>query len=177
MAITRRKRGCRQRGAIFVESIIVISFFTLCFLGVMYFRELYVAKISAQRLARASAMAHAMGACKVDATAGLEKDLANAPPSQGTDTSTPDPGPIPPMTPGKAAEAVDLSRSEGGPPLFKVTKVSLKTTASATTQKDSLSQREGFHSDVGSTSFVSCIDPVAEGGAEEIVPRVFGLFF
>lgn len=176
MAITRPTRS-RRRGAIFVESIIVISFFTLCFLGVMYFRELYVAKIRVQRLARASAMAHAMGACKVDATAGLEKDLANAEPSQATDTTTPDSKPIPPMPPGKASDAVDLNRSESGPQLFKVTSVTLKTTASATTRRDDLSQKQGFQSDVASTSFVSCIDRVAEGGAEEIIPRVFRVFF
>ncbi|MBF5066787.1 hypothetical protein G6O45_26600, partial [Salmonella enterica subsp. enterica serovar Istanbul] len=70
-----------RRGAVFVETIVVLSFFTLCFLGVVYFRELYLGKLHVQRLARASALSHAMRACAGDVAAGLEDDVPKSGPS------------------------------------------------------------------------------------------------
>jgi Flp pilus assembly protein TadG len=166
-----------QRGAIFVEAIIVISFFTLCFLGVLYFRELYVAKMQVQRLARASAMAHAMSACKADARAGLEQDLP-APPTQTTAPGTGRSAEI--EVPGggkgarKANDAINaLGRSSA---LDRVTVVTLNTTASATTQKDPLSPKQGFESEVSSESFVSCMDPVSDEQFGQILPHVLDVF-
>lgn len=165
-----------QRGAVFVESIVVISFSTLCFLGVLYFREVYLAKLHVQRLARASAMSHAMRACTGDVAAGLEKDLPPKPPDQ-----KPEPGkkpfPIDPNGNEKAEEALaGFERSKSGTPLDTITKVSLTTSASAMTKNDQASPEQGFKSDVSSTSFVTCGDPVTDGQYEEIFPYITSLF-
>jgi hypothetical protein len=170
-----------QRGAILVESIIVISFFTLCFLGVMYFRELYLAKMHVQRLARASAMAHAMSACKADAKAGLENDL----PRPLTQSKAPGSGmPVDLDVPGghdgeklasKALETVGDALGMGA--LDEVTVVTLTTTASATTQTDPSSPKQGFVSDdVSSESFVSCMDPVSDKQFDGIIDHVTDVF-
>lgn len=157
-----------QRGAVFVEAIVVLSFFVLCFLGVVFFREVYVAKLRVQRLARASAMAHAMGACSVDPKAGLEKDLPN-PPAEARAPGTPlDLG-----ASGKAKEALDaIGRTQGGAPLAENTAISVNTTATAITRKDVLSQKQGFETDVASSSFVTCMDPVSDGDVGDILPRM-----
>jgi len=165
-----------QRGAIFVEAIVVISVFTLCFLGVLYFRELYVRKMQVERLARSSAMAHAMSACTADARAGLEQDLPRDPvqsKKQGSGRS------FKVEAPG-SGDGVELANKVineviGSLSPDNVTAVSLVTTASATTQKDPLSPREGFESEVSSESFVSCMDPVSDEQYGQIVPRVLGI--
>jgi hypothetical protein len=166
-----------ERGAVFVESIIVVAFFTLCFVGVVFFRELYVKKMHVQRLARASAMGHAMNACATDIKAGLEDDLTNATdqppafeaiPGQPTPAGTQD---------GKAKEALDqFSETKGGAPLDKVTKITLTSTASASDKKDPTSRGQSFESHVTGQSFVTCGDPVADGDIEQIFPRIGGVF-
>lgn len=165
-----------QRGAVFVESIVVISFFTLCFLGVLYFRELYLAKLRVQRLARASAMSHAMGACERDPAAGLEKDLPARPVEKGREPGeSRDIDTHGDKTAGDALAKFD--RAKTGTPLDEITKITLTTSASATTRKDQASKEEGFRSDaVSSTSFVTCGDPVADGQYEEIFPHIESLF-
>lgn len=166
-----------QRGAIFVESIVVISIFTLCFLGVLYFRALYVAKMQVQRLARTSAMAHAMSACKGDPRTGLEQDLPRAPTQRkqagsGRSVELEAPG----SDPGArlANEVIDAVVSSTA--LDEVTVVSLVAGASATTQKDPLSPKEGFESEVSSESFVSCMDPVSDEQFGQIIPHVLDIF-
>jgi len=158
-----------QRGAIFVESIIVISVFTLCFLGVLYFRELYLAKMQVQRLARTSAMAHAMSACRADPRAGLEQDLSRAPTQSNKQGSG---KPFKVEAPGSDLANDVINAIVGSTALDKVTVVSLVATASATTQKDPLSPKQGFESDVSSESFVSCMDPVSDDQFGQIIPHV-----
>jgi len=175
--MTKARIRRAQRGAIFVEAIIVISFFTLCFLGVLYFRELYVAKMQVQRLARASAMAHAMSACTGDARAGLERDLPG-PPAQSKTQGSEKSAKIEAMGTGKGArKANDAINSLGrSSALDTVTVVALTTTASATTQKDLLSPKQGFESNVSSESFVSCMDQVSDDQFGEIIPHVLDVF-
>ncbi len=52
-----------RRGAIFVEAIIVISSFTMMFIGMVFFRMLYVHSTITSRLARGGAIAYAMSGC------------------------------------------------------------------------------------------------------------------
>ena len=163
----RIRRG--QHGAILVESIIVISVFTLCFLGVLYFRELYVAKMQVQRLARTSAMAHAMSACRADPRAGLEQDLSRAPTQSKKHGSG---RPFKVEAPGSDLANQVINAVVGMTALDEVTAVSLVATASATIQKDPLSPKQGFESDVSSESFVSCMDPVSDEQFGQIIPHV-----
>jgi hypothetical protein len=146
----------------------------------VYFRELYLAKMRVQRVARASAMAHAMGACEVDPRAGLEKDV---PPRFDSNT---DPNPKPQTFDTKGKQKADealggLDRSKTGTPLDTITKITLTTSASAMTKPDPTGKKQGFSSDdVGSSSFVTCGDKVTDGQYEEILPHItdiFGTFF
>lgn len=159
-----------------MESIIVISVFTLCFLGVLYFRELYLAKMQVQRLARTSAMAHAMRACPADARAGLEQDLARAP-TQSKKQGSGRPFKVEAPGSGDGVELANKVINEviGSLSPDEVTAVTLVTTASATTQKDPLSPRQGFESKVSSESFVSCMDPVSDEQYGQILPHVLGI--
>jgi hypothetical protein len=173
-----RKRISRtaERGAIFVESIIVVVFFTLCFLGVVYFRELYVGKMHVQRLARSSAMAHAMNACTGDIKAGLEDDLPKnaAPPSSAQTPGDPSP---PSNQGGTAQEALDaFDQTKAGTPLDEITAITVKTSANATTKNPQTLQEPGFHSKVSASSFVTCGDPVSDEGIEQIFPRIGAVF-
>jgi hypothetical protein len=171
-----------QRGAVLVESIVGIAFSTLCFLGAVYFREVYVAKTRVQRLARASAMAHAMNACSGDIAAGLEDDLPKNSPSPPTNDDKPGDQKVDPQTPpGKAQESLDaFGQSKAGTPFDRITVVRLTTTASGTTKADPASKEQGFRSTVSASSFVTCGDPVSDGGFVQVFPgigRVFESFF
>ncbi|MDB4944466.1 MAG: hypothetical protein JWP97_4000 [Labilithrix sp.] len=162
----------RRRGVVFVEAIIVVTFFTICFLGVVYFHNMYVARLRTQRLARASALAFATTACAGDPRAGLEGDL----PVNGAPPELPPPGgpsPLPPISDKRAADALDkVDRSSGGAPLARTTKITVQMHAAATTQKDPSAPKQGFERDVASTSTVMCMDPVSRDGVTEMIPRV-----
>lgn len=68
----------RARGAVFVESLVVISALSLCLTALVYFRDLYLRQLSAASLARSAALAHALGACKGNAPEQwLGRDLAD----------------------------------------------------------------------------------------------------
>ena len=166
-----------QRGAIFVESIIVVVFFTLCFLGVVFFRELYVKKMHVQRLARASAMGHAMNACKSDIKAGLEDDLTkdtDQPPSPEQAPGRPTPAG---NQTGKTKEALDqFGETTGGAPLDQVTKITLTSTASASDKKNPTSPGQTFESHVTGQSFVTCGDPVSDGDIGQVFSRIGAVF-
>jgi hypothetical protein len=56
-------RRIKQRGAVFVESLIVISVFTLAFIALVFLRDFYVKELAALRLARAAVLSYAMTAC------------------------------------------------------------------------------------------------------------------
>lgn len=174
---TYKSRGA-LRGAVFVESIVVISFFTMCFIGVVYFRELYLGKMRVQRLARASAMAHAMGACTGDPKAGLEGDLPVNPPKPPDESPEPQNPADLGAPPGKAKDALDKARA--GTPLDTITKITVTTSAAAGTQASPAAKRDGFESTVDSSSFVTCADPARGGDFNEVLPHiedVFGTFF
>ncbi|MBX3193154.1 MAG: hypothetical protein KF819_39585 [Labilithrix sp.] len=169
-----QRARARARGAVFVESIVVVSFFTLCFLGVVYFRELYLAKMRVQRLARASAMAHALSECRGDPRAGLEGELPAKPIEGSVERGQS-------RTSGTndkiAGDALDkFERSRDGAPLHEITSIRLTTRAEAMTRPDPTSKPQGFESDVSSTSFVTCADPVSDDQYAEIVPRMVGVF-
>jgi hypothetical protein len=72
--VTRR----HVRGAVFVESVIVISALSLGLLGLVFFRDFYVKQLGAMRLARASVIAHSMVGCKANAPRDwVGRDLGN----------------------------------------------------------------------------------------------------
>lgn len=169
----------RKRGAVLVEAVTVISFFIVCFLGIIYFKDLYTAKLHAQRLARASAIAHAMGACRGSATAGIEDDLPSKSRNQKLDErSAADQTPIDTKGNDTAKEALkDLERSKDGAPMVEITAIRVSTSATSTTKKDRTSKGLEFRSDdIASESYVVCNDPVSRDQYTEIIPRIQEIF-
>lgn len=72
------RRRARSRGAVFVEALVVISALSLGLAALLYFRDLYLRQLSAARLARGAALAHALAACESNAPAEwLGRDLAD----------------------------------------------------------------------------------------------------
>jgi hypothetical protein len=62
----RAKRRASERGAVFVEAIIVITFFIIAFTGVTFFHQLYVGKLRVTRLSRAATLHYAIIGCQGD---------------------------------------------------------------------------------------------------------------
>lgn len=166
------QRRARQRGAVFVEAIVVTSFFTVCFLGVIYFHQLYVKRQQTQRVARASALAFATTSCKGDPRVGLEKELpaTTPPPVLPAPTGS---SPLEAPADKHAADALDkVDRSSGGAPLARTTRITVQGHAAAISQKDPSAPKQGFEADVASTSSVMCMDPVSRDGVEGIFAQV-----
>jgi len=172
----RSRARARARAAVMVEAIIVISFSTICFLGILYFRELYEMQLRSQRLARAGALAHAMSACKADPAAGLEKDL----PKKKLDKSdvTPSPDGIP-QGDGRDKGAFDtIAQQRGGTVFSRVTSVTVGREVEVSTRNDPASKPWGFKGQARSTSYVACADPMHphDDTMQGFVSFVGGLF-
>jgi len=61
-----RRRRSGARGAVFVESIIVISALSLGLVGLVFMRDAYERRLGVLRLARAAVIAHSMAGCKAN---------------------------------------------------------------------------------------------------------------
>lgn len=66
-------RTRRERGAAFVESLIVICTILLCLFMVLWFQALYTAKLSTLQSARANAWTSALDGCLSDGAKGFEE--------------------------------------------------------------------------------------------------------
>lgn len=155
----RRRRRSFARGAVFVEALIVLSVFILFFLGIVYFRELYVGKMTTQRLARAGAVAHAMSACKSDLGGLLRADLPKGFELRG---GTAKDGSSPFFSAsgdfGTDNLFSNVADGFGGTALNEMTTVTVSGTAGAKTRSGPLGKKTGFESTVSSSSYVSCGD-------------------
>ncbi|HVH42030.1 MAG TPA: hypothetical protein VM925_06790 [Labilithrix sp.] len=167
-----RDRRSSKRGAIMVEAIIVISFFILCFASVGYFRALYTRKLEAQRLARAAAIAHAMGACNSDPRAAVRSDLGTRQLDERTASGLPFGG-LPSGGTDHGSRALQKIREKNGDTgLDEVTTMKVSE-ATRATEPDSES---GFHVDVSSTAFVVCADPTPDDRYEGMAEQIAKLF-
>ncbi|HYQ30315.1 MAG TPA: hypothetical protein VER04_23960 [Polyangiaceae bacterium] len=65
----------RQRGAAFIESLIVISMILFCLFAVLWFQSLYATKLQVMQSVRANAWTSALGGCQVASQSppGLEQ--------------------------------------------------------------------------------------------------------
>jgi hypothetical protein len=89
-----RSRRARTRGAVLVESIVVISALTLGLTGIVFFRDSYQKRLSVLRLARASAIAHSMAGCQANqAGAWLGPDVGQFQTSEPQQERESAPGP------------------------------------------------------------------------------------
>ena len=179
-AAARVPRRAPRRGAIMIEALVVISFFVLCFLGVGYFRQLYVQKLHVQRLARASALAHAMSACASDPQGPIARDTGARRFASDTAPGLPfDALPDVPAVPGSEKGAAGLQAirdKHGDTGLDEVTEVTLAGDARMTSRPAPDGPELGFRGVVSSTSHVVCADPVHEDRYEGMAQRIADLF-
>jgi hypothetical protein len=173
-------RSRRERGAIFVEAIIVITSFTLLFLGLVFFRDFYRKEMFLARLARASTLAYSMGGCQDNDPASWAKaDLGkstNVKPGRTNDSQPTDSRPV--TGSDKAKDIVNSLPGTGSDNsiLNPVGSVALSSQVSDQTRQGLFSGTFGFTKPAHSTSFVSCGDKVRDGDFGEIVSVVTSRF-
>jgi hypothetical protein len=179
-AAHRLRARARRRGAVFVESLIVISALTLGLSGLVYFRDLYLRQLSALRLARGAALAHALAGCKEDAPASwLGRDLADyrvsgAPPERQSARGSGSSRPLAGGDGGRAARlfgGAGSATSDGEGLLNPITDADVSGTARVQ------GQREGraatlFEGRARSRSYVSCAEEVRDGDFDQLLPVI-----
>lgn len=172
----RKKIPHRERGAVFVEALIVISFFILIFIGIVYFRTFYLTQIKVMRLARASSIAYTMGACTAnDPAAWASSDIKGSTQSTGQTKSTqptsqstaassnsPEAQAIMSELPG-AGNDNGMVNPIGNVGLSEVVRAGTKTTFGG---------RDWFQSTPRATSYVTCGDKVRNGSFDEVLSYV-----
>jgi hypothetical protein len=169
----------RRRGAVFVESLIVISALALGLSGLVYFRDLYLRQLSAMRLARGAALAHALAGCKGNPPARwIGRDLADYRSSgAGADRQSARGSSSKTVAGGDGGRAARLfgssgsATSDGEGLLNPITDAEVSATARVR------GQREGraatlFEGQARSRSFVSCADEVRDGDFDQLLPVI-----
>jgi hypothetical protein len=170
-----------QRGAVFVEALIVIASFIMFFMGIVYFRDLYVKEIDVARLARASTIAYSMGACDPATlpTAWVQSDLPKGAQSKGT-PSQPNQAPHNGNTAAQGGKEADQAKSILGvlpgagsdsSMLNPITHLGLSAQAQSSKQA-----KVGFKGVARSTSYVSCGDKIRQGEFDEVFGYVKDFF-
>jgi len=170
----------RQRGAVFVEAIVVISALTLGVIALAYVRDLYVQQMAVARLTRAAVIAHSMAGCKTNQPREwLGKDLAGYT-TQGTNEERQsargkDGGGAPSGTDSaKASNLVQRSgatSSDGKGLLNPITDAEFGGQAKATGREGGRTSRTQtvFSGKVRAKSFVSCGDEVKDGDFDRVM--------
>ena len=188
-ARTARTRRARQRGAIFVEAVIVISFFILALIGLMYFRSLYTKKLQAMWLARSTALVYSMGACKTadnEPDRWIDSDIGSLNPPQEPQSDTEPAGsgasgtPQDQTTESKAVlESGHLGSlsSDGTKILNEITVATFSGEARVTKYHAASDTRKPiFSKEVSSKSYISCGEEVRDGNQfEGMVDWITGL--
>jgi hypothetical protein len=170
----------RRRGAVFVEALVVISALSLGLSGLVYFRELYLHQLSALRLARAAALAHALAGCKDNTPARwLGKDLADQRASgSGQDKQSARAGtssrPVAAGDGGRAARLFGRSgsaTSDGEGLLNPISDADVSALARVRGLRDGRATTL-FEGQARSRSYVSCGEEVKDGDFEQLIPMI-----
>jgi hypothetical protein len=180
----RVERRSGMRGAVFVESIIVISALSLGLVGLVFMRDAYEKRLGVLRLARGAVIAHSMAGCKANQpSAWVGPDLgryttsdpepqattARGPQAQGS-TSSADDG-------GRAKRLLDKSgtTSSDGEGLLNPI-ASSDFAGHARVQVADGAQlgrkRTAFETAPRSRSFVTCGDEVKDGDYDKVLEMV-----
>jgi hypothetical protein len=179
---TRSSSRRLQRGAIFVEAIIVVSTFILLFLGMVFFRDMYLKSLRVSRMARATVIAYSMKGCPTDRDpaewAGDDLDPKAGKSAPGP-TQTPVPKPNQLAIPSKRAQRVmgELpGAGSNGSPMNPIADLGFSMEAHASTRKSKLGARKGFKRKMSSISFVSCGEGIKKDGFENVVNYALSKF-
>jgi hypothetical protein len=170
----------RRRGAVFVESLIVISALTLGLSALVYFRDLYLRQLSALRLARGAALAHALAGCKGNAPARwLGRDLADYRAGGGAaarESARSNTGSTP-LAGGDGGRAARLfggsgsATSDGEGLLNPITDADVSGTARVRGQRDGRSATL-FSGQARARSYVSCAEEMRDGDFDQLLPVI-----
>ncbi len=169
------RRRARARGAIFVEALVVISALSLCFAGLVYFRQLYLRQLSSAQLARGAALAHALAACKSNAPeAWLGRDLADhrsLTPARERQPARGGSGRGGSLR-GDGGRAARLFGGSGAATSDGEGLLNPITTADVSGQALLRGQGVLYQGEARSRSFVSCGEEVKQGDYEQLVPMI-----
>ena len=164
-------RRMRERGAVFVEAVVIISFLTLALLGITFFHKLYVEKERAARLAGAAAIAFAMGACNGDATASIKTEMPKGQSGNSTQNNEPPPQKYQNESHSDSSQkALSAAGSKDNNFLNPTSDVTVSGKASSTTKSDG--KTKGFSVNVSSKSFVSCSDETTDKDFEAVIGKI-----
>lgn len=171
----------RQRGAAFVEAVLVISALTLALTGLVFFRDLYLTQLGVQRLARASVMAHSLAGCKGNAPRQwLGRDLgayvSRTPREERAPTSSGNAA-APPRSRDRATRLLGASStasSDGQGVLNPITSADLSGSASVTADTRGARRANAavFSASPRARSYVSCGEEVKQGDYDELIVMI-----
>lgn len=176
----RFRSRARSRGAVFVESLIVISALTLGLGSLVYFRDLYLRQLSALRLARGAALAHALAGCKDNEPASwIGRDRADyrvsgAAPDRQAARGSVSSKPLAGGDGGRAARLFGGSGSatgDGEGLLNPITDADVSGTARVRGQRDGRAATL-FEGRARSRSYVSCGEEVRDGDFDQLLPVI-----
>jgi hypothetical protein len=175
------RRSDRVRGAVFVEAVMVVSVMILLFLGLTFFRMLYVNSLITSRLARAGGIAYAMSGCKdILPKTWIAKDAkkyAILPPNASNDTAQTNK----PIATQGSNDAKGVTQNmpgmTGGNFLNPIATVSDQGSVSAQTSTQRIGgMKKVFSKTLKPRSFVTCNDVVRDGSFGEVFDYVKSVF-
>ena len=163
-----------ERGAIFVEAIIVISSFTLMFMGMVFFRMLYVHSTVTSRLARGGAIAYSMSGCDSvtpkDWIGPDAKQYKVLPPNPPSNDSVATKESTSAQSSKEAGTATSNIPGLGGKNFLNpIGEVSDETNVTTGTRQGTLGKSKTiFKAHLAPRSYVTCGDVVRDGDFEEV---------
>ncbi len=178
------QRRARKRGAILVESLIVISFLILGFMALVFFRAYYTKALVASRLARGSILAYSMTGCGARNHPREwigSRDLAFLTAAEPQEGEQPAQSGRTPATASGTGGSV-LSRlpglsGDGGGVLNPITTSDLTGRVRVLTSSGAFAaDRTVFDNAVRARSFVSCGEPVRDGEFSAALEYIEGIF-
>jgi hypothetical protein len=173
----RNTKIATRRGAVLVEALILVSTLVLGFLGLIYFRDLYLDQLRVLNLARASALAHSLAGCSANSPElWLDLDLGSYRSNTPLQDQLPAPGSARtrarPQTLAEARRARRLIQSssagtsDGEGLLNPVTTTDLSGNASVGNGDTQ------FQGESRALSYVSCSDGVKQHRYPDLVGKV-----
>ena len=178
-----RRRG-GKRGAILVESLIVISFLILAFMGLVFFRAYYTRTLAATRLARGSILAYSMTGCGDSnhprqwiGSADLASLTAAAPDAASQPAQSGRPPANASGTGGSVLSRLPGLSGDGGGILNPISTSDLTGRVRVITSGGAFGRdRTMFDNQVHARSFVSCGDPIRDGEFSDVLSYISGIF-
>jgi hypothetical protein len=179
-----RLRRTRSDGAIFVEAIIIIASFTLMFLGMVFFRVLYINSVKISLLARGAGIAYSMSGCRdVTPKQWVGTDAGNIysilQPNPPSNDQAPTDKPVAAQGSDTASGATSKIPGLGGAGFLNpIIEVSDTATLSSTTKSGGIfaSRRTIFRKRLQPHTYVTCGDIVRDGSFDEVVDYVKDVF-